>query len=311
MKNNNLVQILMSTYNGEKYLKQQIDSIFNQSIGLDRLFLLVRDDGSKDNTLSILEEYKNKFPNNFDYFTGENLGPCYSFLDLVSKANLDFKYFAFSDQDDFWSPEKLEMAVNILENKNNSIPQLYSSKYTIVDSNLREIEGQSAKKVNFTTFENSLIENVATGCTEVFNKEMLLLLNKVNETKTQGFFMHDWVLYMLGTSLGEYYYDENSYLLYRQHENNVLGASRSKVNNLTRKFKLFSKYRSDNIIRKHNKAFLDVYEDFVTSDKNLMLNQFSRKSVLNNFKLGFNKKLKRQKFIDELIFRFLIITSYL
>ncbi len=305
------IQILMSTYNGEKYLKEQIDSILNQSIGLENLFLLVRDDGSSDSTISILELYKYKFPDNFNFYIGENVGPCYSFFDLVSKANDKFQYYAFADQDDYWLTEKLEKALNILESKDNSIPQLYSSKYTIVDSNLNKIDGQNAKKVNFTSFENSLVENVATGCTEVFNKEMLILLNKVNETNIEGFFMHDWVLYMLGTSLGEYYYDNNEYLLYRQHENNVLGASRGKFNNLSRKVRLFFKYNSGNIIRKNNKAFYNVYGDLVNVDKKIILDQFLNKSLKNNLKLGFNRKLKRQKLIDEVIFRFLIITSYL
>ncbi len=311
MEEKKTIQILMSTYNGEKYLKDQIESIFSQSIGLKRMFLLVRDDGSTDGTLTILDEYKNKYPTNFDYYVGENVGPCYSFLDLVSKANLDYDYFGFSDQDDFWKPKKLESAINLLKDKKNSIPQLYSSKYTIVDSNLNKIEGQNAKKVNFTSFENSLIENVATGCTEVFNKEMLLLLNKANEDKTKGFFMHDWVLYMLGTSLGEYTYDNNEYLLYRQHENNVLGASRGKFNNLSRKFKLFLKYNSGDIIRKNNKAFYEIFGSSLSKDKQLLLERFSNKSLKNNVKLGLNIKIKRQKFIDEIIFRILIITNYI
>ncbi len=311
MEQKKTIQILMSTYNGEKYIKEQIDSILKQNIGLENLFILVRDDGSTDSTLTILKEYKSLYPSNFDFFIGENVGPCYSFLDLVSKANLNYDYFAFSDQDDFWLPKKLKSAINLIKNKNQSIPQLYSSKYTIVDSSLNKIEGQNAKKVNFTSFENSLIENVATGCTEVFNKEMLLLFNKVNETKVQGFFMHDWVLYMLGTSLGEYTYDNNSYLQYRQHENNVLGASRGKFNNINRKIRLFFKYNSGDIIRKNNKAFLEVYGDLVSKEYKTLLDQFANKSFKNNLKLGFNKNFKRQKFIDEVIFRFLIIANYI
>ncbi len=305
------IQILMSTYNGEKYLNEQIDSILNQTIGLDNLSILARDDGSSDNTIEILKLYKSQHPNNFDFFIGENLGPCYSFLDLVAKADANYDYFAFSDQDDYWKPEKLEKALDIIVHKNNKIPQLYSSKYTVVDCNLNKIEGQNAKKVNFTSFENSLIENVATGCTEVFNKEMLVLLNKVNESKVKGFFMHDWVLYMLGTSLGEYTYDSNEYLLYRQHENNVLGASRGKFNNIKRKIKLFLKYNSGDIIRKNNKAFFEVYGTLISKDIRLVLEQFSDKSFKNNIKLALNKQIKRQKYIDELIFKLLIIFNYI
>lgn len=304
------IQVLMSTYNGKKYLKEQIDSILNQSIGLDKLFILVRDDNSTDNTISILQEYKNNYPNNFDYYIGENVGPCYSFLDLANHANTEaFDFFAFADQDDFWKPEKLENALKLLSNKNNHIPQLYSSKYTIVNENLEEIQGQNAKKVKFTSFENSLVENVATGCTEVFNKEMLTLFKKANTTK--GFFMHDWVLYMLATSLGEYTYDENSYLLYRQHENNVLGASRGKFNNLSRKVKLFFKYNSGDIIRSNIIAFNTIYGNLVSQEQKKLLDQFSCNTFKNNLKLALNKKLKRQKFVHELIFRFLIIVNFL
>lgn len=301
------IQILMSTYNGEKYLETQLDSILKQTIGLENLHILVRDDGSSDHTIKILQSYKKNYPNNLDFFIGSNVGPCYSFLDLVSKANLNFNYFSFSDQDDYWLPEKLENAVKLLQTKDTTKPLLYSSKYIIVDSDLKEIKGQEAKKVNFTSFENSLIENVATGCTEVFNKDMLLLLNKVNEYNVKGFFMHDWILYMLGTSLGEYIYDNNAYLLYRQHENNVLGASRGKFNNLQRKFKLFLKYNSGDIIRSNNTAFYTVYGDMLDNDKKLLLEQFINNSFKNSLKLGLNKNIKRQKFIDEIIFRLLII----
>lgn len=311
MIKNKKIQILMSTYNGGKYIDEQIESILNQTIPLDELFILVRDDGSRDNTILILENYKKKYLNNFDFFIGDNKGPCYSFLDLVSKADREFSYFAFSDQDDFWQPEKLEKAINILNDKNQSVPQLYSSKYTVVDKNLNLIAGQSAKKVNFTSFENSLIENVATGCTEVFNTKMLNLLDMVNKSNVEGFFMHDWVLYMLGTSLGQYYYDKNEYLLYRQHENNVLGASRGKFNNLSRKFKLFLKYNSGDIIRKNAIAFYKVYGHLLTSDKREILNYFVNKNLKNSLKAGLNRKVKRQQIIHELIFRILIIFQFI
>ncbi len=306
------IEILMSTYNGEKYIHEQIDSILNQTIGLDNLFILVRDDSSTDNTASILEEYKNKYPNNFDYYIGTNKGPCYSFLELCSKADEnEFDYFAFSDQDDFWLPEKLQVAINLLARKGHNVPSLYSSKYTVVDNALKPIEGRKAKKVNFTSFENSLIENVATGCTEVFNKPMLKLVNKVNLVKTNGLFMHDWLLYMLASSLGEYVYDNDAYILYRQHENNVLGAATGRFNNLNRKIKLFLKYNNGAIIRNNTNAFRKVYYSDMTEQHKELLDLFFNNSFKNNLNLGLNPKIKRQKFTDELIFRILIMFNYM
>ena len=106
------VCVLMSTYNGEKYLKEQIDSILKQK-GV-KVNLLVRDDGSTDNTLSLLEEYKKK--GLLDYCCGSNMKPARSFMELLSIAP-DSDYYAFSDQDDYWEHDKLFNAVKNTEKK--------------------------------------------------------------------------------------------------------------------------------------------------------------------------------------------------
>ncbi len=303
------VQILMSTYNGEKYLQEQIDSIVNQSIGLEHLYILVRDDGSSDSTVDILEGYKKQYPDNFDFFVGENVGPCRSFMKLAKTANQDFDFFAFSDQDDIWLPEKIEVAVKTLSSKSRLKPLLYSSKYTNVDENLKVIKRWKAKKVAFGSFPNSLIENVSTGYTQVFNKKSLLLLNKVDDTTVKNFYMHDWILYMIATSLGEFIYDSNSYSLYRQHETNVMGISKGPIHGIRRKYKLFLRYNSGNILKNNAKGFYKVYGNMISIENKRILEQFLDKSFISSFKLGFSRNMKRQKLFDSLVFRVLLILN--
>ena len=106
------VQILMSTYNGEKYVNEQIDSLLQQDH--TNLEILIRDDGSKDSTVSILEEYHKENPN-IKLIIDKNKGVISSFFELAMKASEEADYFAFCDQDDYWKPQKISRAVNLLE----------------------------------------------------------------------------------------------------------------------------------------------------------------------------------------------------
>ena len=102
----------MSTYNGEKYLREQIDSILNQDY--PEISLLIRDDGSTDGTVDILKEYAQKY-RDIDYYVGENLGVQNSFFDLMKRADKRAYYYAFADQDDVWLPGKIKRAIELLE----------------------------------------------------------------------------------------------------------------------------------------------------------------------------------------------------
>lgn len=103
--------VLMSTYNGARFIREQLDSILDQT-GEFELDLWVRDDGSTDGTKDILNDYESR--GLLRWYTGENLGPAQSFLDLVRRT-LGYDWYAFADQDDFWMPEKLSWALETLE----------------------------------------------------------------------------------------------------------------------------------------------------------------------------------------------------
>ena len=118
------VNVLMSTYNGEKYLSQQIESIINQKGNFD-LRLIIRDDGSTDSTPEILEKYAKKYPKIISYYLEGNKGYNFAFFELL-RFSPQADFYAFSDQDDVWIENKLDFAIKALQSANNNIPLLYS-----------------------------------------------------------------------------------------------------------------------------------------------------------------------------------------
>lgn len=132
------IAVCMSTYNGEKYIREQLDSIFSQE-GIT-VKLIVRDDGSTDSTISIIE---NSPPQLYEIqiIKGKNIGceNSYNQLCMYALQNINADYYAFCDQDDFWLPTKLHEAVKVLDNYDNDMPNLYFSNLTLVDERLNEM----------------------------------------------------------------------------------------------------------------------------------------------------------------------------
>ena len=212
------VVVLLSTYNGDQYIEEQINSIINQkNVIVD---IIIRDDGSHDNTLSILKKYQKKYTF-IKLIEGENIGSCGSFFSLMEYAQKHYtqKYYAFSDQDDFWEEYKLYNALLRLNEINS--PCLYCSNLKVVNKDLKFIK---LMYDNSPIIEkhSSLLTNFATGCTTVINRELLDLCCSLKNPKFAV--MHDWWLYCLANYFGTIIYDNNAYILYRQHGNNVYGA---------------------------------------------------------------------------------------
>ena len=163
------VLVLMSTYNGERYLIEQIDSILAQE-RVD-VHLLVRDDGSKDRTCEILDKYVLSHPN-IEVVKAENVGFIKSFSKLIEMAQntrIQADYFAFSDQDDVWMPHKLKMASDSLSHMDQEKPLLFSSNSMYVDETLNPI-GLFHKEELYRTKENVMIYPTEQGCSMVFNR---------------------------------------------------------------------------------------------------------------------------------------------
>ena len=234
---NNVVTVLMSTYNGEKYLREQIDSILSQKDVYVRL--IIRDDGSKDATVRIIKEYVKKYQN-VSYISGENIGYANSFLTLVSMAD-DSDYYAFADQDDIWKENKLEVAINKL----CSTPYSYS----VYASNLEMVDekGEYISTKKFNNFKDTvggvLSRNRLAGCTMVFGREVRdIFCPVIKELIRYNTFIygHDgWVLLCAILYGGHVIVDKNSYILYRRHNNTVTSSHGGLQKRIKNEIKIF------------------------------------------------------------------------
>jgi glycosyltransferase involved in cell wall biosynthesis len=223
------VNVLLSTYNGEAYLAEQLDSLFHQDYA--NFSLTVRDDGSTDRTWAILSHYAQRHAQ-VQLFRGENLGASRSFFWLLSHADSDAHYFALCDQDDVWHRHKLSRAISFLSQAPDDCPLLYFSRFEIVDAHLRHL-GYSprAKRIGFA---NALVQNQATGCTMVFNQALRQLILSALPERT---IMHDWWIYLVASAFSKLFYDETPTLLYRQHSANAIGTSSTLIGKLHRHWK--------------------------------------------------------------------------
>lgn len=173
--NTKSVQVVMSTYNGEKYLKEQIDSILSQEGVYVRLY--IRDDGSSDRTTDILASYQEH--ENVKIEKGNNLGFAKSFLTALDECD-EADYYAFSDQDDVWEKDKLSTAIEILEEESQSTPLLYCSALQRVDENLNPLHVQSYHGLRIN-LPSMLTRGRLAGCTFVFNNTLRnLVKNRQN-----------------------------------------------------------------------------------------------------------------------------------
>ena len=213
-----VVLVLMSTYNGERFLKEQIDSILSQE-GVD-VRLLVRDDGSKDQTQAILSDYASKHQN-ISWKACENVGFVKSFSALVSMAlasDSPADFYAFADQDDIWMPHKLATACSVLSMKDNAKPHLFTSNSMQIDAEGHELglfhKGPEPKFRK----GNVLVFGTEQGCSMVFNRKAMELYAECEPKLT----WHDRWMYHICYFLGSVTYDHRPLFYYRRHENNAL-----------------------------------------------------------------------------------------
>lgn len=211
----------MSTYNGSMYLDKQIKSIINQE-GVDT-HLLIRDDGSTDETISIIERLQKEYPGKIDFFKGTNLGYKKSFMKLIKTADLkNYTYFAFADQDDYWKPNKLKTAISNLNVSKNRY-KLYASTVLITDSKLNFLYKKDIK--NFREGFYSLLTRVRlAGCTMVFNKALVEVARKFDfeNTPTKIMPSHDGFMMLLCYVIdGFVFVDQDAYIYHRRLANSV------------------------------------------------------------------------------------------
>ena len=267
------VDILLATYNGEKYIREQIDSILNQTHKEFRL--LISDDGSSDSTRDILNEYKAKDDRIEVFMQEENLGVVKNFEFLLGKV--EAKYYMFSDQDDIWKSEKIEKSLKKIE---EGFDLVYSD-LEVVDENLNvtyesywKLKGIYKKIKKYNNFESLYLNNFITGCTVISKKELIdSFMPLPNISK---FVLHDYWISLIISQNGKIAYVEEPLIKYRQHKNNKVGSKKKsdelksidEIRSLfiqvkKEHFKVFieneNKFNSEKV-RELNKRALEYYE---------------------------------------------------
>lgn len=245
----------MSSYNGELFIEKQVDSIFAQkSVEVE---LIVRDDGSKDGTISLLENYY-KAGKNIRIIKGDNLGCEKSFFQLISEHS-DADYFEFSDQDDFWEPEKMISAIDILSAKKN--PSLVACNMLVSDEELTPIRvlrsDDEIVKLEYRMKKNWFCN--VHGCTMVWNKELQVLLQSYIPSFNVP---HDIWVNTVANAVGECILQNETYIRYRIHGNNVCGYA----GNIFQRFKKAIKiYILNNPLESEKvaQAILKEYSNYV------------------------------------------------
>ncbi len=220
----------MATYNGEKFLKDQIESILNQSYS--NWMLLIHDDGSEDETLFFIRHYCNKYPDKIILIEDNIKHGCpkknFAHIFNIAKLKFDFDYIMFSDQDDIWLEDKIEITLrNMLkiEKHYQNTPIIVHTDLKIVDSYLNIISDSFWKYQRINPCNNSisclLLENTVTGCTMMINK---FLYERIFYFPDEAI-MHDWWTALICVSFkGHIIPIEKPTVLYRQHEKNDTGA---------------------------------------------------------------------------------------
>lgn len=284
------VCIFMSVYNGEKYLKRQLESLFAQKyVNID---IIIRDDGSTDHSIKLIEDFNSK---KIKIYKGKNLGYAKSFWLLLDTSS-DYDYFAFCDQDDIWMEDKLISAIKVLSTIDG--PALYTSDVISVNENEKVLKKNAFGIRNKLNYKESLIKNVSPGCTFVFNNNLKELLSKYD-----GFMIsHDWTTYIIANAVGTVIFDPNPHIYYRLHSNNSIGIN-SSYERLKKRFERLIKSDQINTRSKVAKNILLNYSDLMNEKDRNLTYIFSNCSsnILYKFKILKYKEFRKLDFIFMLI----------
>lgn len=276
---NEKIDILLATYNGEKYIKEQLDSILNQTY--QNFNLIISDDCSNDSTVRILKEYEQKDNRIKVYVQENNLGYVKNFEFLLKKVQNE--YYMLSDQDDIWLPLKVEKSLETMKRQN---ADLVFGDLEVVDESLNTIYSSfndfmllTRKIEKCKDYKLEYLYNCVTGCTLMSKKKFL---DRILPLPTVSKHMlHDYWIAVIVSMYGKTYCMKEKYIKYRQHGSNQVGT-----NKISHKFKKFEQVRELFIDVK-----LGIFESYVSENSRFpkTIQDLNNKSY-NYFKILKNKK---------------------
>ena len=303
------VNILMSTYNGQQFLAEQIRSIQDQSYTDWTLF--IRDDGSSDNTKEILKDFERQDSriHLIDSDKSDNLGVIKSFHKLVNHDRAD--YYFFSDQDDVWLPNKLELSLKEAQNHPADLPLMVYMDLKVVNQDLEIMTESMVKSQSHhanTELVQELTENTVTGGVAMINHALAEMWQE-----TDDILMHDWYLALLASAFGNLVFIDQPGELYRQHSDNVLGAR-----TLSKRFKkwirphiLFAVYWD--LIKNSQKQASHLLQMPLSQSNRELIEAFVTimdKPMIERFRILRKYGLRKNKAFHTLVFTTLIVTKF-
>ena len=303
------IHILLSTYNGEQFLAEQIQSIQNQTV--QDWKLLIRDDGSRDRTREIIQEFvaQDSRIHWINENESKNLGVIKSFHNLAQFEEADV-YF-FSDQDDVWLPQKLELSLAEARKYPAEMPLMVYMDLTVVNQDLEVLSSSMIRSQSGhanTELVQELTENTVTGGVAMVNHALIQLWDQ-----TEDILMHDWYLALLATAFGKLVYIDQPGELYRQHEHNVLGARTwsKRVRKWLRPHLLFSAYWE--LITRSQKQAAFLLDMPLSAEKRELVSAFVTildQPLVKRWQILRQYGLRKNKAFHTLVFTTLIISKF-
>lgn len=317
------VHIMMATYNGEKYLREQLDSIIDQTY--KNWVLYISDDRSTDNTVNIIQEYCLNYPDKIillDYKIKKG-GASSNFSYLFNNVD-SADYYMFSDQDDKWKPNKIEKSIKTIKamKKSGLKNNLVYCDAELVDGNMNSMGTTFIKNNNLVFKEDNrasiLIYNFAAGAAMLIDNDLYEIIGKIPECSH----IHDWYCMIYAIYFGNVRCIKDELYYYRQHQNNVYGA-RDKVTvkwlknyfketSILETYRRLKKQSKDLLIAQH-RVIEYVYQhskqNMSTENKNIMqtyLSLFEKKSKLKKINIIIKNKFYMNRFIDTILLMIVI-----
>ena len=260
------VHIMMATYNGERYLRDQIDSIINQSYTDWTLY--ISDDGSNDGTLEIIEDYCARYSEKVILINKNRVGGAKNNFIYLFNSCPNAELYMFSDQDDIWLVDKIKKMVEVYEYSAKENILVYS-ELVVIDSNLQTVSESFINDLHYSKKkEFMLMNNYIPGCVMMIDNKMKLSIGNI----PKECIMHDWWIAMYATYFGNIISVNEKLHLYRQHGDNVIGAKQDKLEKGDNE-KALKKLKKR---KKQNNKFLIEYKPLMEENDIKIFNRFNR-----------------------------------